>query len=372
MDRWHVQVQAPFPRCPTVLIGQVAVRSPEFKPSAAEGGGSILIGCAAGDSTDSVATRARGELAERVSNVLAGRIAEADAAIVASFAQLGHRAVDPAAWHTIETGTRAAPMLWVLGRSLITGDEVLVPASAAFLHHRPPPGCVSAFRTGSTGMAAHVTESAAGRHALLEILERDLVYRAWYGEGLTCAPPVPTPQGLLTQLGLRASVLVLPGSGVRCVVVCLHTAGGRAQSFGLRCTTGVATNAVVPAFYEALMVRSRMDTAVAQAAWQRVRMRSPPIPWDVAERATLIYHQADSLAHWQAKVVPEPAVRPPPDTDLARVLADRTGQDVVVVETTIPQVQAAGMRVMRIVAPGAHQLPGREPEGSDHPPHPIS
>lgn len=372
LDRWRVQVHAPFPAYPTLLIGQAAARSPEFEPSAAGGGAPVLIGSAVGESADSVTTRARGELAERVSNVLAGRTAEARATTVAPFTALGRSALDPAAWQGGDPALRTVPMLWVPGESLITGAEVLVPASAAFVHHRPPPGCVSAFRTGSTGVAAHTTAAAAGRHAVLEVLERDLVYRAWYGQGLTCAPPLPTPRGLLDALGLCAGVLVLAGAGVHCVVVCLHSADRRAQSFGLRCTTAEPADAVLPAVYEAVMVRTRMDTPVARAAWQRVRQRSPQLPQDIAERATLTYHGADRLAYWQDRAVPELPRRPTGHTEPARVLADRTGQDVVAVDTTIPQLREAGTRVVRIVAPGAHQLPGREPPGMPHPPHPIS
>lgn len=371
-DRWQVQLHAPFPGCPSILIGQVAARSPEFEPSAAGGGAAVLIGSAVGECSDSVTVRARGELAERVSNVLSGRIVESQGAIISSFTRLGCAALDPAVWPTGEPEMRTLPMLWVPGKSLITGDEVLVPASSAFLHHRPPPGCASAFRTGSTGVAAHPTVEGAGRHAMLEVLERDLAYRAWYLDGLTCAPSLPTPDRLLAQLGLRAAVLVLPGPGVQCVVSCVHTPDGRAQSFGLRCTTGEPADAVLPAVYEALMVRSRMQTAVAQSAWCRVRERTPPVPHDLAERATLTYYGADRLAYWQRKAVPELPPQPAHTVDLASALAAHTGQDVVAVETTIRQVSAAGLRVVRIVAPGAHQLPGREPTGLDRPPHPIS
>lgn len=375
--RWNVQVHAPFPTCPDVLIGEIAARSAEFAPSAASGGAPVLIGCAAGEDESSVRLRARSELLERISNVLAGRTAEAGTEVIGSFAQLGPRhALDPAGWPVGEPGLRTARMLWVAGRSLVTGQEMLVPASAAFLHHRPPAGCTSAFRTGSTGVAAHDTLDAAARHALLEVAERDLAYRSWYADGPTLAAVVPVPDRLLHRLGLRAEVLLLPGPGVRCVVVCLHGGDGRAQSFGLRCTAGTAVDAVLPAVYEALMVRSRMHIAVARAAWERVRNRDPRLPHDVAERAALAYHAAEGLAYWKSKaaapIVPEPRSRPVSDGELARAVADHTGQDVVAVETTIPRVRDEGLRVMRVVAPGAHQLPAAEPANSGCPPHPIS
>ena len=105
----------------------------------------MVIGAAAGDDTASVVLRARGELIERVSNILSGRVAESRAELVASFDDLhrrGRTALDPACWRE-PGGTaalRQAPLLWVPGESLLSRREVLVPAGAAFLHHRPPPG----------------------------------------------------------------------------------------------------------------------------------------------------------------------------------------------------------------------------------------
>ncbi|HSL07774.1 MAG TPA: YcaO-like family protein [Pseudonocardiaceae bacterium] len=390
LSRADVQVFSPFPHSPEVVFGRVAMRSPAFGSTSASGGAPVVIGSAAGDDTASVVLRARGELIERVSNILSGRAAESRAELVASFDDLRRRgltALDPACWR--EPGVaalRQAPLLWVPGESLLTRREVLVPAGAAFLHHRPPPGCRAVPRAGSTGVSAHPSPAAAVRHSLLEVLERDLVWRSWYGTGPVTVlpdPPLDPPLDKVTGgLGACATALILPGPGTTAgVVVCLHTEGEREQSFGARCVadrghTGIRPGVVVAA-YEALMVRWSMGTAVAGRAGEEMGQETGALsPRGALEHAVAAFRSGSSLAHWRSKastdheagVVSACTV---PEPDLASLLAEHTGEEVVAVDTTTPSARAAGVSVMRVVAPGARPLPAREPAGSGHPPHPF-
>jgi ribosomal protein S12 methylthiotransferase accessory factor len=389
--RTKVQTFAPFPHSPEVVFGRVAVRSPAFGPTSASGGAPVVIGAAAGDDTNSVVLRARGELIERVSNILSGRAAESRAELVASFDDLRRRgvpALDPACWR--EPGDpaalRQAPLLWVRGQSLLTRQEVLVPAGAAFLHHRPPAGCRTVPQAGSTGVSAHPSPAAAVRHSLLEVLERDLVWRSWYSSGpvavLSDAPLDPPLDKVVGGLGARASVLILPGpETTACVVVCLHAEGEREQSFGARCVADCG-NAMIGrgmavAAYEALMVRWSMGTAVAKRAWEeRGQETGVWSPRNALEHAIAAFHGGSSLAHWRAKATTNEETAAVPasttsDADLAYLLAEHTGEEVVAVDTTTSGACAADVTVMRVVAPGAHPLPAREPTGSGHPPHPF-
>lgn len=387
----EVQVFAPFPHSPEVVFGRVAVRSPAFGSTSASGGAPVVIGAAAGDDTASVVLRARGELIERVSNILSGRAAESRAELVASFDDLrrqGTTALDPACWREFGSPAelRQAPLLWVPGESLLTHQEVLVPAGAAFLHHRPPPGCRAVPRAGSTGVSAHPSFAAAVRHSLLEVLERDLVWRSWYSSGpvavLPDRPLEPPLDKVADGLGARVSALTLPGPGTTaCVVVCLHTEGEREQSFGARCVAGRGTaeirSGVAVAAYEALMVRWSMGTAVAKRAWEELgRETGVPSPRNALEHAIAAFHGGSSLAHWRAKATTDQETGAVPasttsDADLAYLLAEHTGEEVVAVDTTASGARAARVTVMRVVAPGARQLPAREPAGSGHPPHPF-
>lgn len=385
-SRWPVQVFRPFPESDRIVFGRVAARSPAFEPTGASGGRPVLVGCAAGEDPDEVTQRARAELVERMSNVLAGRAAESSATTAATFDQLRRArvpAVDPA---VLDTGcgmaeARSACQLWVLGRSLLTDAELLVPAGAVFLHHRPPPGCAATVKAGSTGVAAHVTGYAASDHAILEVLERDLIRRSWYeAVGATVLGPQAQPAvgsavaELLAQRDLAASFLTLPGPpGTICVVACLHTADGRQQSFGARCVLGgVLGDALIPALYEALIVRWSTTTSVALRAWEILRARAEP-PRDEIEHLLWAFHVQDSLVSWpnQFTDAAQHHVPADPHPGAAAVLADHTNEDVLVVDTTTTAARELGLSVVRVVAPGARALPTGATTEPGTRPHPF-
>ncbi len=71
----RAQVFRPFPSCPGIVFARAAARSDGFGPTDASGGAPVVVGSAAGADEGDVALRARSELVERVSNILAGRAA---------------------------------------------------------------------------------------------------------------------------------------------------------------------------------------------------------------------------------------------------------------------------------------------------------
>ncbi|MFI6982195.1 YcaO-like family protein [Embleya sp. NPDC050154] len=410
----------PYGHTPDVVIARIAARSPQFDAVCASGDRPVLVGSAAGHRREQVVLSARGELLERVGNILAGRAAEADAATVASYAELrrkGVPALDPA--ESTPDGSappdtaRTTRRLWVLGHLADSGEEIHVPAGAAFLQHRPPAGCDPGPGVGSTGVAAHPDPDAAADHAAWEVLERDLIRRSWYG---LAAAPTPLPTGelpgplceLLRVLDLTATGLDLPApSGTRCVVVCLHAADGAGQTFGARCGPDSAVPTLIEkAAYEALMVRWSMGSAVAVDTWDRWRGSGPPET--AVQHALWAYHRQDSLrlwtdgaatrtsggaasmsgrlasgSEWPASV-PDPgspsdsgsrsgcgaAAASTPADQPARTpvgafasrpglaaLSAHTARDVVIVETTAGPARTRGTTVIRVVAPGARALP---------------
>lgn len=384
---WRVEVFAPFPDSAQVVFGRVAARSAAFGPTSASGGAPVLIGSAAGHDPRDVAVRARGELLERMSNVLAGRAAEAAGTVVATFEQLRRRrepAVDPVHWGGPQT--REACQLWVAGRSLLTGAKTLIPAGVAFVHHRPPTGCQAVARAGSTGVAAHPDAGAAADHATWEIFERDLVRRSWYVGGsaptvVSGDPGLPAAlEQLLERLGLRLTILRIPAPvAVGCIVACLHTRDGDRQSFGARCgPVGARRQGVEKAGYEALMVRWSMSTPVARSAWRQ--WAGGTAPRTAVEHALWALHRQDSLRLWldrpdSAGGLPLPDARPELPEQArcspARLLGSHTGEDVIAVDTTVAQAHAEGVAVVRVVAPGAYPLPtGRHGDTSGLP-HPF-
>ncbi|WP_329179228.1 YcaO-like family protein [Streptomyces sp. NBC_01477] len=397
-SRWNPQVFTPYAPWPEIVFARVAARSPQFDPVSAAGGRPLIVGSAAGHSTAHVVASARGELLERVGNILAGRAAESRAAVVATHGELrrkGIPAVDPADLEPAGAAggpeeSRTTRRLWVLGRSLHTGADIHVPAGAVFLHHRAPAGCDPGPRAGSTGIAAHPDPEAAAQHAAWEILERDLVRRSWYGLSaapeVVAAPGLPDPLArLLAGIGATATALDLPApAGSRCVAVCLHAPDRNRQSFGARCgpDDGEVAPLVEKAAYEALMVRWSMHTRVAVETWERWRGRNAPN--SAVKHALWAYHRQDSLRLWTARAPsggPDPAQvpgrpgGPGPDGrartgDGPRLVSDRvparsgtaalaahTGRDLVLVDTTYGPARTLGSAVVRVVAPGARALP---------------
>ncbi|WP_405687929.1 YcaO-like family protein [Streptomyces sp. NBC_01387] len=387
---WEPQVFAPYAQWPEVVFARVAARSPQFDPVCAAGDRPVVVGSAAGHRTERVVASARGELLERVGNILAGRAAESDGAVVATHSELrrkGIPAVDPAEFvpegaDRTPDESRGTRRLWVLGRSLRTGADTHVPAGAVFLHHRPPPGCDPGPGVGSTGVAAHPDPDAAAQHAAWEVLERDLIRRSWYG--LSRAPRVIPETGLpdplaelLDGTGATATALDLPApAGSRCVAVCLHAPDGTRQTFGARCgpDDGEIAPLVEKAAYEALMVRWSMHTPVAADTW--ARWQGGDAPDSAVKHALWAYHRQDSLRLWTANTpvgAARPAPTPPtapggpewsgsgpssePHRSGAATLSEHTGRDLVLVDTTCGPARALGSTVVRVVAPGARALP---------------
>lgn len=390
---WPVDVFRPYPECERLVFGRCAARSAEFGGNSAAGGDAVIIGSAAGPDPDSVVPRARGELVERASNILAGRAAErASGHVVGSYAELRRRgvpALDPAAFRAGGGGVRAgrdgvrdARMLWVRGESLVTGAEAMVPAGAVHLRHRPPPGCAAPVRAGSTGLGAAPTGERAARHAVLEVCERDLIVAAWYAEQppATCfatLPPSVEVLDLLGVLGLRVRLWALAGPGrLACVLACVFAPDGGRQSFGGRCVPleggRVPAAAVDTAVYEALMVRWSMSTPASARARLALRDR---LPRDALEHAVHAFDQPYAMARLTARLdpaAPEHAVPVPESAaEPARLLAAATGEDVIAVDTSAPEFAGPNAAVVRVVAPGARRLPGTEPADSTVPPHPF-
>ncbi|MFF7727007.1 YcaO-like family protein [Streptomyces sp. NPDC008001] len=378
--------KSPDPESPVVVFARTAARSAEFAPAAApDGAKAVIVGSAAGDDPADVAARARGELLERMGNILAGRQAERARHRIGThddWRRRGVPALDPAALSG-DPAARTLRGLWVTARSLRTGEELLVPAGAAYLRHRPPAGCAPLARAGSTGLGAHPDPRQAAGHAAREILERDLIRRSWYGPDAPRPVLIPADSDLLPVAvrkvlearGERATVLSLASpAGPVCTVVCVHRRDdGSAQSFGARCTPArLQASAVAGAAYEALMVRWSMTGPEAVRTWAGRKGRTPPRT--ALEHALWTFHRQDSLAHWLNRPHDRPpgtGLPPPADPeDGVAALAAHTGEDVLLVETDAPQLAEEHVSVVRLIAPGAAALPtgdGGIPGALPHP-----
>ncbi|GAA2798002.1 YcaO-like family protein [Saccharopolyspora taberi] len=406
----RVHLFNPFPGNPEIVFGRIAARSPAFGRNPAAGGDQVVVGSAAGRSEESVVPRTRGELFERAANIIAGRTAEGRAT-VASFSELrraGRTALDPASWHgSGGAEDREFRLQWVNGECLLTGEPTLVPAGAVFLQHRSP----TVINVGSTGLAAHHDHDSAVRHALLETLERDLVWRAWYGVGADVPDGrrIALPRDLeatVDGMGLRAGALLLAGPArTGCVVVCLATPEGREQAFGARCVVDSSADelcrGVEAAGYEALMLRwSMRSSKAAEIAWREWGASSQVPPRNAVEHGLAAFHGRLGLNPWSRLcrrvgrseawgVVDfdggehggerERSGQALDTSELVDSLCEHTRSAAVVVDTTVPGLGPEGSVALRVVVPGARALPGderkavvpAEPGGHRPPPHPF-
>ncbi|MFJ5848622.1 YcaO-like family protein [Streptomyces sp. NPDC092903] len=374
MSAWTPQVFVPYPDHPGVLMARVAARSAAFEGAVATAGARVIVGSATGHDRDQLVRGARGELLERMGNIMAGREAEAAAGTVATWSELRREGVPALEPHELPEERR----LWVRGRK-VRGAEIRVPAGSAYLRHRPPPGCGATESAGSTGVASHPDPGAAARHAAWEVLERDLVRRSWYGPAEW--PPYRLPGelggalGALTEArGLVVTALALPApAGAACVVACLHRPDGTGQAFGARCGPQDTLPALVEkAAYEALMVRWSMGTETARRAWAQWHGTTPP--GTAVQHALWAYHRQDSLSLWGPARAPQagPAgagtrSARAGSADPLRILAEHTGQDAILVDTTSRPAREAGVHVVRVIAPGALPLPTGSGPGRPHP-----
>ncbi|MBB5936428.1 YcaO-like family protein [Streptomyces zagrosensis] len=382
--RWEPQVFTPFEEDPGIVLARTAARAPEFAAVRAVGtrrGDDVVVGCAAGGDRADVIRRARGELLERMGNILAGRRAEAAPRWLGSYEDWRRRgvsALDPAALLG-SLGSRVPRGLWIAARSLLTGDEVLVPAGAVYLRHRPSPGHAIVAGAGSTGLGAHPDPQKAVGHAAREILERDLIRRSW------CEARAPAPhaaragpddlpvcvRNVLDQRELHATVLSLPAAdGSICAVVCVHADDGTAQTFGARCAPArQRASAVASAAYEALMVRWSVTSPAALRSWAEWGGRT--LPRSALEHALWTYHRQDSLGHWLDRLPHPTAPAGAGLEDGPAALAAHTGEDVLFVETDTPQIRAEGLSVVRLIAPGTRPLPSGDGGAPGALPHPL-
>jgi ribosomal protein S12 methylthiotransferase accessory factor len=368
---WPVSLTVPYPEAAELVFGRCAARSAQFGGTAAAGGAAVVIGAAAGRCADDVTVRARGELLERAGTIVSGRLAESGPGLEGSFAELSRRGLpvlDPAGLPRGRRSVRDARLRWVDGRSEVTGEPVLVPAGAVYLRHRPPQGCEAGVRSGSTGLSAHRDHGSAAGHAAREILERDGLVRAWYGDPdtrLRTVEPTGPAGALCRSLGLLARLWSVEHAGEpRCVIACVAGPDGAGEAFGARYGGPDDPATVAAAVDEALMVRWSMTTPAAGDARRRLRERGGA-PLTGIEHAVHAFDTGHGAAHLTARATggAAPALAAPPDPLVQ--LRRATAGDVVAVDTT--PAELAGVTVLRLVAPGARQLPGRELSGPPHP-----
>lgn len=355
-------------------------------------------GAAFGDPAQARAS-AVGEAAERY----CGNLLDTLPVTVGSFADLrrrGTRVLDPAElvlYSEQQYDTPGFPfvrmtpdleMHWVPGRSLTTGEELLVPASTVYVNWFTA-GYSAAPVTNFcpfAGIAAGPTLDYALTSALEEIIERHVTMVWW----LNAHPFDATDPGDLARVwddvpaehGQRPSLIMLDNEfGVPVAAGVLHNDVDTLVNVGFACRD-TPEAAAAKAWTEACTLQegSRDLLRADGAHWdamQRGELNSRSFkPWR-ADRRYLDSYRADMrdcddlMVQQQVHLDPRAVARVAPllDRPVTRTLADtpalaeRTpdayraaleaaGHEVIVVDITSPDVASTGMRVVRAVVPG--------------------
>jgi ribosomal protein S12 methylthiotransferase accessory factor len=301
--------------------------------------------------------------------------------IEATAAQLGPHAADPASFALFDRtqyeqpGFPYAPFTpdtrvrWIDGVDLETGARVWLPAELVFLvDTRPPLGSRIGYAT-SSGLACGSTFDEALARGLFELLERDAFMLLWWRR---LSPPRLDWGGHrgMTALDARyfrptgVEYLALDLSCVHDVPIVVGVVRGAPGS-----CAALGVGAAAKARVEDAWLSALAEAFASRSACRKLRLLEPerryePDGSDVvdfddhirfygddehADRASFLWASSETRA--AAAAIPLSADRDElRDQLVARVR--RAGSRAFAVDVTAPDVAAAGLRVVRAVAPG--------------------
>jgi ribosomal protein S12 methylthiotransferase accessory factor len=258
------------------------------------------------------------------------------------------------------------PIDWVHGRSLVTGRDVLVPLSCVYLRSQPATDPEVQVPATSTGAATGRDLATATLAGLYEVVERDAFMLTWLTRH--AAPVLDARRDAeLSRLldTLRDGVL---GHGVHLVsadipipvilaVITDETDGTRRTFVGAAARL-CPRDAITKALLEAHHIRAGHRFHAARRTGWGEPLASNRVK-SYRDHA-LYYAQADRSANLEflagrpRSVHDLPCASRSPGRDLDRcveVIAD-AGIDPIVVDITTPDIRAAGLVVVKVVAPG--------------------
>lgn len=274
-------------------------------------------------------------------------------------------------WQRFEADSRVA---WVRGRSLVSGEPVLVPACFVHVpyHYQRDRGDTPISQPISTGLACGSSWADATLSALCEVVERDAFTIMWQARQQL---PRISVDGLPEQLqelvsryhsvGLQVHLVDLT-TDVACPTVLSVAEGFSPASPAVAVAAASHPDAVVAAR------KSLEELAHTRKFAAQVMNFLPPVPVDVAgghpavdgQRAHLRFYcpqdakPAASFAWTSEAEVALDDLRTTPHRSLDELVAQvaATGEDVVVCDLTSPDVAELGLSVVRVVVPGFHPL----------------
>lgn len=312
---------------------------------------------------------------------------------------------------------RDSPVSWTRGRSLVSGEETLVPAASVFvpyhyLRSRPDTPFTQPI---STGLACGSSFDEAALSGLCEVVERDAFTLMWQArmsrpristDGLP--PTAQNALGRFDRAGLRVEIVDIT-TDIRFPTIFTVAIGGAPTS------PAIAVAAATDASAERALMKSLEELAHTRTFARQLLEYTPPVEVDVAGGHREVVDQKTHLRFycpqeakafveftWSSQEIREFAdvvdrSQADPSLELSALVEELAGagHDVVVVDLTTPDIASLGLSVVRAVVPGLHPLfmghrnralgghrlyevpqrlghAGIEPGGQDNPyPHPF-
>ena len=325
----------------------------------------LLIGHGAthlGSGSGSARAARAAAIAEAVERYSACWFDDVDA-IVATAAELGDRAVEPARFALFSERQHRSPgfpyarftdetrVAWVSAVSLPERDRVLVPAQLVYLGWTLRPGEERIAHATSNGLACGPTFSAAALSGLLELVERDAFMITWNAR--LSWPLLEWPDNLrlaaferrfVRPTGLRVSAVDLSAFWrVPCVLGVARSPLSGDAPFGVGAGAALTVErAVEKAIDEAVRVRS-------WASALRAYGTPPPAREAIREFDEHIHYYAYEEHAAAADFLDASEER----RDVSSIPTVTAVESVraYAVDVTAPDVRAAGLRVVKVVAP---------------------
>lgn len=262
---------------------------------------------------------------------------------------------------------RSAPMRWMRGLNLRTGEPCWVPAVLVYMHF-PAHGAERITNPISTGAAAHPDPATAVCSALCEVIERDAISLTWLQQ-------LALPRIELDVVGPKLQ-RYLDVSADRDMTIQLFDA---TTDLGIPTVYGVSVAPNHPTCRTVVSCATSLDpqTAVAKAICEsvsvRIALHDEKPPSDDArtftgvsdgaaymcapERAAAFDFLLDSPARRRLSEMPALSTGDPvADLRLVCSRLAASGMDAYVVDLTTDEALRAGMTVVRAVVPGLQPL----------------
>jgi thiazole/oxazole-forming peptide maturase SagD family component len=252
---------------------------------------------------------------------------------------------------------------WSWATELRTGQRVLVPTC---LIGRPSNGTPRLVDASSNGYAAHTDKERATQLALLEVIERDAVLRAWYlsrpmpviGDELSIALPQP---GVEVRCFLASSdvdvpvvlaVARLPDGSLRAAAAAEVSFSEAWRKAGIELLSGLeAINAPRSGPPSDLTDPTRRDGPLDQLKYYLDPERTEPALaylWSMNERVD----PAALVERWPQRA---------DASGWIREAMERAGWSAWVVDRSLPDVFGSKWHVVRVLVPGAVEISWGQP-----------